>query len=78
MLAVTACAVFRALRRVVFKTPASVGVLCKLVREELTEILLRMIEEPETVTLDSPRVKIMVNGIASLLEATHFESSLRG
>ena len=58
-----------------FRTTAGLGVLCKLVREELNDILLNMVESPGDPAL-AAQLEQMNTGLAQLLEATKFEESL--
>lgn len=58
-----------------FRTTAAIGVLCKLVREELNYVLLKMVESPGDPALKA-QLDTTKRGLAQLLEATKFEESL--
>eukprot|EP00039_Didymoeca_costata_P004713 m.75692 g.75692 ORF g.75692 m.75692 type:complete len:691 (-) comp12518_c0_seq1:97-2169(-) len=58
-----------------FHTPPAIGVLFKVVREELNEVLLNFIENPKKA-IASEQIKVMTNGLADLLKLSNFENNL--
>ena len=58
-------------------TSLAVGVLCKVVRHELNDILLQMVERPKGDEAQAAQVQLMTDGLASILSASHFENNLK-
>jgi hypothetical protein len=56
---------------IVFKTTPAVGVLCKLVREELNQMLLWMVEAPADPHLKDQVGEMVCNGLLQLCTAIH-------